>query len=133
MTCKDYAECSLFRGKDNQVAYSCENMNGYHENCDRLNMNCPKGMKPSADYVTCERFTYECCGYGGKWKYPPGVKKHKISCLKVDEGTDPDPTVSTTPPPMNKICSDLTAKYYDETIDVSSFQILNVITNNLIN
>ena len=78
-------------------------------------MSCPKGMKPSADYVTCERYTYECCGYGGKWKYPPGVKKHKINCLKDDDIDESNPT----PEPIEKFCDDLTDQYYDDTVDVT--------------
>ena len=115
VTCKDYAECSIFRGKDNQVTASCENHNGFHENCDRLTMSCPKGMKPTADFVTCERLTYECCGFGGKWKYPAGVKKHKISCVEVDGIDEEIPTAE----PTNKLCEDLTNQYYDDTVDVT--------------
>ena len=64
-------------------------------------MSCPKGFKPSADYVTCVK-SYET-GVFGDWHYPTGVEKHKIFCM----------------------CEDLDESYYDETVDVS-FPLLKI-------
>ena len=70
-------------------------------------MSCPRGMKPSADYVTCERDSVN--DYTGKWKFPKGVREHEIVCLE-----------SNAENPYEKpVCKDLSKKYFDETVDVS--------------
>lgn len=65
-------------------------------------MSCPKGKKPSAEYVTCESEIEDEITYHGEWKYPPGVERHAIYCVDIK-------------------CEDLTLNenYYDETVDVS--------------
>ena len=95
-------------------------------------MSCPEGLRPSADYVTCElgvEFT-ESEYYNGGWKYPPGVKPHGIFCLEgPDESTEtPESTQKPTKEPTQQptsettndlLCEDLSEKYYDETVEVS--------------
>ena len=62
------------------------------------------------------RSTYECCGYGGKWKYPEGIKKHKIYCVADNE--TPETTVKPETPKQEKLCPDLKSKYFDDSVQV---------------
>ena len=93
---------------------------------DRLDMSCPEGMKPSADYVTCERKAEATDYYTGEWKFPPGVEPHGIFCLKgYDEKPQtPKPTKEPTLEPTlvtatDLLCEVLNDEYYDETVEVS--------------
>ena len=58
ISCEEYATCGRFKGENAQVGAVCHNSgSGFNDNCDRLVMNCPDGMKPSAEYVECKRYT----------------------------------------------------------------------------
>ena len=67
-------------------------------------MSCPEGLKPSVDYVTCERYGRS---HKGEWKHPTGVERSHnvfegIICLEPK-------------------CQDLNEKFYDDTVNVSLF------------
>ena len=81
---------------------------------DRLHMKgCPKGMRPSVKYVTCERF--ELNAHTGKWKFPRGFREHEIICLDANEE-------NPYGPPCEDFIADMSEKYFDETVDVSVSQ-----------
>ena len=80
-------------------------------------MSCPEGMVPSVDYITCELKwpvygPYGETGYGrhrGIWKDPIGREQFidhidGIICMKLK-------------------CEDLNENFFDETVDVSFFNI----------
>ena len=136
--CREYASCNGFfenKTKDPLLEVSCDNVNGLNENCDRLNFNCPEGLKPTVDYVTCKRkpetkytaiFQPE---FNGVWEFPENAEAQEVKCKKVNDTTDENyiATLETTsepisPPtsgPEKKLCEDLNEKFFDETVDVS--------------
>ena len=79
-------------------------------------MSCPDGMKPSVDYLICQRYDGNSQGYNGYWTYPTDVIYHKIVCLE-DHEENPyyiGPDIISKPK-----CKDLDEKYFDDTVDVS--------------
>ena len=152
VTCREYAICDDFwkynwPPKDHLISTTCENLNGFEDNCDRINFHCPKGLKPNVEYVTCERIqtTKEnvFTKLSGEWKFPEITQTHEdITCKEdnnfIDENsiTITEPILEstseskTTPGPEINLCEDLNDHYFDETVDVS-FQSYSIVFSNL--
>ena len=135
-TCREYTDCMLFGNKkeinDNRIIKTCENLNGSNNNCARLIFSCPEGLRPSVDYVTCEKNQELANNWiDGEWRFPAGVKPHRIKCLKdhdFDENpittTESTPETRPSPEPTSEstqklLCEDLSDLFFDETVDVS--------------
>ena len=77
-------------------------------------MSCPAGMKPSVDYLICQRYNHNSHGYNGYWTYPADFIHHKIVCLE-----DHEENPYYIGPNNKQKCKDLNEKYFDNTVDVS--------------
>ena len=96
--------------RPSRIGAFCENVNGAEDNCDRLNLYCPKGLKPNFDYVTCERIPTTAenvfLKWNGVWKFPDGTVNNEGNPAKCFK-------------PVIKLCEDLNGDLFDETVDVS--------------
>ena len=146
VTCREYATCDYFWRNQWEIrvsfersggSASCENVNGFEDNCDRLRFTCPDGMKPKVEYVTCERVPTTSQNIfnekNGEWKFPEISQTHEdILCQQVNDFDDENPTEESkseysskptsepTSEPEIKLCEDLNDQFFDETVDVSS-------------
>ena len=98
-------------------------------------MSCPEGLKPSVDYVTCEKSPEITNSFiNGEWRFPAGVEPHRIKCLEDHDMGDnnsttttestalpsPQPSTEATSEPAPKLlCENLSDRFFDETIDVN--------------
>ena len=81
-------------------------------------MSCPEGLIPSVDYITCELDTGKESFNGvmqythkGRWKDPMGREQFIMNQFENIDGI-----ICLKPK-----CEDLNEKFFDETVDVSSF------------
>ena len=74
-------------------------------------MSCPGEMKPSVEFLTCERNNGSALY--GSWKFPSDVRKHGIVCLEPHQQ---NPYKLSYKKPK---CENLNEKFFDETVNVS--------------